>query len=126
MEYNAVGWFEISVSDIERAKKFYEKVFEVTLTRIPMPGVEMYGFPMDDHLDKKGIPDALVASGDRNTGEGGVLIYFTAPDLEATIARVEPAGGKVVMQKTSIGEHGFMAKATDTEGNLIALHSTEG
>ena len=55
----------------------------------------------------------------------GVIIYFTAPDFDEVLARVEGAGGKVLWPKKDIGEYGYVAGVQDTEGNHIALHTTK-
>ena len=54
---------------------------------------------------------------------GGTVIYFGCKDCAAETARVATHGGTVVKEKTSIGEHGFIALARDTEGNVIGFHS---
>ena len=38
---NPVGWFEIYVQDLGRAKAFYEKMFQVTLERLNSPAAEL-------------------------------------------------------------------------------------
>ncbi len=35
-------------------------------------------------------------------------------------------GGKTLMPRTSIGDHGFIAHFEDTEGNRVALHEAPG
>lgn len=127
MDYNPVGWFEIPVTNMDRAIKFYTEVTGTKFERMPLGGgpLEMAVF---QHDDAKGAGGGLVKHPDfYKPSADGVLIYFTAPDLDATIARVEPAGGKVLMPKKQISpEHGFMAVVMDTEGNRIALHSKIG
>jgi predicted enzyme related to lactoylglutathione lyase len=52
------------------------------------------------------------------------LIYLNAGQaLSAIVARIEPAGGKLVVPETPIGEQGAIAIFVDTEGNRIGLHS---
>jgi predicted enzyme related to lactoylglutathione lyase len=57
--------------------------------------------------------------------QGALLFLSCGPDLSAALAKVEPAGGKVVLPKTLIpgGEAGYMAIILDTEGNRVGLHS---
>jgi predicted enzyme related to lactoylglutathione lyase len=57
------------------------------------------------------------------SADKGVLIYFTAPDMENNLKRILENGGKILMERTSIGEHGFIAIFIDCEGNRLALHS---
>lgn len=129
-EYNAVGWFEIYVQDMERAKNFYEKTFETTLESLSSPGMEMMAFPMDmegsdgeDCSGKPGAPGALVKMDGCTSGGGGTLVYFSCEDCAVEEARVIPNGGTVCKPKFSIGPHGSIALVTDTEGNMIGLHS---
>ncbi len=122
---NAVGWFEIPVVDMERAMKFYETVLGVTLSRNQVGEIDMAWFPM---VEGKGAAGSLVAHPEwYKPSAEGVLVYFTAysGDLDHELARVEAAGGKVLVPKKSIGEYGNMAVVLDTEGNRIALHSTK-
>lgn len=125
--YNPVGWFEIPVTDMDRAITFYEEVVGTKFEKMNMGGgpLEMAIF---QHKDGEGAGGGLVKHPDfYKPSQDGVLVYFTTPDLDATIARVEPAGGKVLMPKKQISpEHGFMAVVVDTEGNRIALHSRKG
>jgi len=125
MKNNAVGWFEIPVSNMERAMAFYEKVFEFKLDRNEMGPLDMAWFPY--------VPEGLGSGGSLvhfpaayKPSPEGVLVYFTAHsgDLDNELSRVEDAGGKVLQGKTRISEeHGFMALIIDSEGNRIALHS---
>lgn len=122
---NAVGWFEIPVVDMERAMKFYETVLGVTLSRNQVGEIDMAWFPM---VEGKGAAGSLVFHQEwYKPSENGVLVYFTAysGDLDHELARVEAAGGKVLMPKHPIGEHGNIALFLDTEGNRVALHSTK-
>lgn len=121
---NAVGWFEIPVNDMERAIKFYETVFGYKLERHQMGELDMAWFPS---ADIPGAPGTLVYHKEfYKPSIDGVLIYFTchSGDLTNELAKVEPAGGKVLMPKKLITEDvGCMALCIDTEGNRIALHS---
>lgn len=121
---NPVGWFEIYVDDLPRARKFYESVFNITLTELPAGAdsdIKMLTFPMS--ADGKGASGALTQFGKMPPGIGGTLIYFTCADCAVEEARVAPAGGSIKAPRKSIGEYGFIVIAQDTEGNLIGLHS---
>lgn len=125
MKHNVVGWFEIPVSDMDRAIAFYEAVFEFQLSRQQIGTLDMAWFPWVD--DAVGSPGGLVFHPDYyKPSADGTLIYFTAfsGDLNNELSRVENAGGKVLIPKRLItGEIGYMAVILDTEGNRIALHS---
>ena len=122
---NAISWFEIPTTDINRAQKFYEAIFDMTMMPMDFPSMKMRMFPLDDMMTQVG--GALVDSGGfhKASATDGPLIYLNAnPDVQNVLDRVEAAGGKIMVPKTEISpEHGFMAVFTDTEGNRIGLHS---
>lgn len=120
---NALNWFEISVSDMARAKKFYETVFGITMDETEMMGMKMAFFPSDPMNGK--VSGGLVQGDGYTPSTDGAKIYFNGnPDLSAALGRVEAAGGQVVMPKTHITpEIGYMAFFIDSEGNNVALHS---
>jgi uncharacterized protein len=121
---NAISWFEIGATDLERATKFYETIFGVSLVVMDMPNIKMRMFPLED---MSGIGGAIVDSGGfhKPSGTDGPLIYLNGnPDLQNILDKVEAAGGKIMMPKTEISpEYGNMAVIIDTEGNRIGLHS---
>ena len=120
---NAVGWFEIYVQDMERAKAFYEGVFGTPLSRLESPGIEMWAFPME--MERYGSPGALVCMPGVPSGGNSVLVYFICEDCAVEAAKVAHLGGKVEKEKFSIGEYGHIALVNDTEGNMIGLHSMQ-
>ena len=120
---NPMGWFEIPVHDMARAKAFYEHVLGLQLEDHQMGPNQMAWFPM--HKTGIGASGSLVKGGGYEPSSDGVLIYFTAPDLEAAMARAKDKGGQVLTEITDIGEYGFYALVRDTEGNRIGLHSRE-
>lgn len=125
MKNNVIGWFELPVSDMERAITFYENVFDLKLTRHQMGPLDMAWFPWVE--EGSGCPGSLVYHESAyKPSQDGVLIYFTAHsgDLANELSRVEAAGGIVLQDKTHISEDvGFMGLILDTEGNRVALHS---
>ena len=125
MNHNPVGWFEIYVKEMDRARKFYESVFKVSLTQMPapVPGNEMWSFPMIE--DAAGCPGALVRMEGMDPQGFGTIVYFSCDDCDVELSRVEDVGGTVHLPKTSIGEYGFYALVVDTEGNTIGLHSNQ-
>jgi len=124
-ETNAINWFEISVTDITRATKFYETILEIKTTSMEMMGMKMAMFPYDPAKGKVG--GALVQSQMHTPGPTGAVIYLNAnPDLDLALNRIEKAGGKMLMPKTLIDENtGYMAFFSDTEGNTVGLHSNK-
>jgi len=120
-ERNVVGWFEIYVQDMARAKAFYEKTFGVKLEALPSPIIKMYAFPRLP--DKPGCPGALVKMEGFEPGGNSTIIYFSCVDCATEAARAAKIGGRIFKEKFSIGEYGFISLINDTEGNLIGLHS---
>lgn len=122
MKDNVVGWFEIPVTDMERAAKFYEAVFEIKIQLQDFQDVQMGWFPFNEAAP--GAAGALVKHADYIPSESqGVLIYFSATDIISELSSVKAAGGKVLQEKTLISEDiGYMALFLDLEGNRIALH----
>jgi len=120
---NILNWFEISVSDMGRAKKFYETIFSIELPVQEMMGMHMAFFPAENMNGK--VSGALVQGPMHKPSADGAVIYFNGnPDLTAALEKVEHAGGHVIMPKTKINDEvGYMAFFTDTEGNKIGLHS---
>lgn len=117
---NALNWFEIPVTDVTRAKKFYETAFEIEMQEMEMMSMQMVMFPSQS--PKSG--GALVKSPNHKPSTEGSIVYLNGnPNLQVVLDKIESAGGKVTMPKTSIGENGNMAFFLDTEGNLVGLHS---
>ena len=124
-ETNAINWFEIAVTDIARAKIFYETILEIEMTPMEMMGMKMAMLPYDS--SKGTVGGALVQSERHTPGATGAVIYLNAnPDLYLVFNRIEKAGGKTSMPKTLIDKNtGYMAFFTDTEGNTVGLHSNK-
>lgn len=118
---NPVGWFELYVQDMARARAFYEAVFELSLERLDGPDLEMWAFPMDD--EGPGASGALVRAEGALSGAGGTMVYFSCEDCAVQAARARKHGGRVMREKFSIGPYGFIALVHDPEGNLVGLHS---
>jgi uncharacterized protein len=122
---NAISWFEIPTTDIDRAQKFYETIFSISMLPMDLPNIKMRMFPLDDMATQVG--GALVYSGGfhKPSETDGPLIYLNAnPDVQIILDKVMAAGGSITVPKTQISpEYGYMAVFIDTEGNRIALHS---
>ena len=113
-------WFEIPTKDISRAVRFYNRVLGLEMAAMDMMGCQMAMFP----CGTGGVGGALVQHSEQSPSATGTMVYLDGgDDLSTPLGKVEAAGGKVVMPKTSIGEHGFCAMFLDTEGNKVGLHS---
>jgi uncharacterized protein len=124
MQSNPVVWFEIYVQDMERAKKFYESVLAIHLGRLESPGpgiLEMWSFP--SQKDGFGATGALAKMDGGPSGGNSTIVYFTCADCAVEAKRVSSSGGKIMKDKFSIGQYGYIALVNDTEGNVVGLHS---
>ncbi len=121
MKPNPVGWFEIYVQDMTRARQFYESVFQTTLEKLNTPDMEMWAFPMD--ANQWGACGSLVKMAGVPSGGNSVLVYFSCEDCAVEEKRVAEFGGRVERSKFSIGQYGFISLVLDTEGNMLGLHS---
>lgn len=118
---NPVGWYEIYVDDINRAKSFYESLFSIQLTRLDNTELEMWAFPMS--MSHYGSSGALVKMPGFKAGGNSVLVYFSSADCTTELEKVQALGGHIQKTKTSIGPYGHIALLLDTEGNMLGLHS---
>ncbi|HRD57381.1 MAG TPA: VOC family protein [Ferruginibacter sp.] len=122
---NAISWFEIPATNLERATNFYEAIFETKLIPMDMDNIKMRMFAITDM--ENGVGGAVVDSGGfhKPSATDGSLIYLNGnPDLQNILNRVVNAGGTIMVPKMEISpEYGYMAVIMDTEGNRIGLHS---
>lgn len=119
---NALNWFEIYVADFDRARSFYQTILNETLTEVPMmDGGKMAMFPFDQ---ESGVGGALTVMEGCTPGGSGTVVYLNVEgQLDAVLARVAAAGGKVIRERFAIPPHGFIGFIQDTEGNSVGLHS---
>ena len=123
---NALNWFEIPVIDMSRAKKFYESILDINMIPYDMPamqGLEMTMF--SDTTTSGKVGGALVKSEMHKPSTEGAVVYLNCnPTLQTVLDRVESAGGKVIVPRTSLGENGgCWGIIMDTEGNATGLHA---
>jgi predicted enzyme related to lactoylglutathione lyase len=123
---NAINWFEIPVANFDRAKKFYETLFDYQMPESQLGAARM-GFFLFDFQNKK-VGGAIVHNPALYTPEAnGTLVYLNCqPDLQKVLDKVETAGGNILLGKKEISAEqklGFWALISDTEGNRVALHS---
>ena len=121
---NSLNWFEIPVVDVNRAKTFYERIFDIQMETVDMMKMIMVMFPSSEVPNGK-VNGALVKSDFHKPSAEGAIIYLNAnPRIQDVVDRIEPNGGKIIMPKTQISEEiGYMAFFLDTEGNQVALHA---
>lgn len=118
---NMINWFEIPVTDFDRARSFYETIFDIEMSVTSMQGYKMAFFPAFE-----GKISGAICFGEGYIPSGaGSLLYLNAnPDVNLVLDRAIQAGGRIIVPKTLISaEVGYYAFIVDTEGNRIALHS---
>ncbi|MBC7777872.1 MAG: VOC family protein [Phycisphaerae bacterium] len=123
---DAISWFEIPVSDFSRAKTFYQTIFDFEMPEMDMGPLKM-GILLHDR-DNGGVGGAICfGEGYKSSGANGPKAYLNGgKDLNVVLNRVAGAGGSIVLPKTEIApEMGYMAFFTDSEGNVLGLHSME-
>ena len=112
-----VNWFEIPVTDLDRATAFYAAVLDRELGEIEGPDG-----PMKVFLGPEGPSGALTRT-DSTPAVAGVVVYLHCMDIDAALARAESNGGQMLQARSSIGPFGFVGKFRDSEGNAVALHT---
>lgn len=117
---NPVNWFEIPVTDMDRAKTFYETIFSFDVSINQVGNETMGWFPFDPKAP--GATGSLIQNENYTPSHQGSLVYFSVPEINDVLAKVEGAGGKIVNPKFSIGPHGFSGHFEDSEGNRVGLH----
>ncbi|HEY4323923.1 MAG TPA: VOC family protein [Mucilaginibacter sp.] len=122
---NTMYWVEIPAKNFERAKKFYETIFDLTMNLVPMPRGKYAIFPIE--MEAQGAGGAIVEGNGYEPSEKGPVIYLDrGDDLSKPLSKIEAAGGKILLPKSkngANGEFGFIAHFIDSEGNKIGLHS---
>lgn len=124
---NVLTWFEIPVSDIDRAKKFYETILDIEMIKRGDGEDEGVFFPFDPNVVQatSGRVTGVLAKSNKNrpSGEGTVIYINASPSIQTVLDKVVSAGGKIIEPKQLFGPVGFIATILDSEGNKIGLHS---
>lgn len=118
---NPVFYFEIPVTDLDRAVAFYETVFGFSFDRKSIDGNDMAFFPRTE--ESPGASGALAKGDTYQPSHAGCMIYFDVDDIDAVLQRSAAAGAKLLYGKTNIGKGGVVAEIEDSEGNRIALNA---
>jgi predicted enzyme related to lactoylglutathione lyase len=127
MSANTLCWTDIPVADLDRAIKFYSAVLGKKVSKESFQNLE-YGLLPHDEQNASGClcVDGDSMGSENKPSQNGPLIYLSVDGrLDDAIKAVSANGGKILQNKHSIGPHGFRATVLDSEGNRIALHSSE-
>jgi uncharacterized protein len=119
-----VRYFEIPVTNMNRAVEFYSAVLDTDFERQIIDGYEMALFPFDETAP--GATGALAKGDVYVPSKTGTIIYFTVTDIDITLRRATERGGKILYAKKDVGTAGFVAEIEDSEGNRIALMQSKG
>lgn len=114
-----ISFFEIPVTDLDRAERFYAALFGLTFERGSVDGLQMSFFMF---AEPSATPGALVKGDTYTPSHDGTRVYFRVTDIAQTLTRARSLGAATLYPRTSIGPHGFVAEVEDSEGNRIALH----
>lgn len=118
---NNIAWFDVPVTDLDRAVRFYsavlgspvtvEKTGSIPLGLLPTPDGERMG--------------CLVSGDQAKPSLNGVMVWFDVEGhLGEAVAAARANGGRILAEIQAVGEYGFRAEVQDSEGNRIALYST--
>lgn len=117
----SITLFEIPATDITRAIRFYEALWEIRIDAFDIGGMRMGILPNDG----RSAPGVIIQMDGSVPSADGVTLYLTAgDDLQAVLDRVEPNGGRILLPKTAhADDSGYFALFLDSEGNRMALNS---
>ena len=109
--------FDITAENPERARRFYQEIFDWKIERPPGP--------MDYHLiettgldGENGVGGGL---GKREGTEPGIIVYIGVKSLDEYVSKVDKLGGKIIQPKTAVPGWGYLAVCLDTENNAFGL-----
>jgi predicted enzyme related to lactoylglutathione lyase len=118
---NSVVHFEIFASDVERARKFYERVFGWTFEVAGPP--DFYLISTGDPKDP-GLTHGLIAKRRGPSAEGSLNAFrvtIAVRSITESMAAIEAAGGKLRSAATLVPDVGTVAEFADTEGNVACV-----
>jgi predicted enzyme related to lactoylglutathione lyase len=118
--------FEIPFDDGDRARSFYKEIFDWQLVQMPDMGgytLVMSGPSSDQGPTEPGFINGGMLSRDQAATSGPVIV-IDVPSIDASLEKIGSLGGSVVAPKTAVGDMGFAAYVTDSEGNVVGLWET--
>lgn len=120
LQKSVPAWFEIPARDLERAVRFYESLLDAKLVREDMGPMRFAIFPHE----KPAPTGAVIKAEGYEPSAAGTVVYLNVADIRAVLARVEKAGGSVLLPLTTLPDgQGVFAQIRDTEGNRVGVYS---
>lgn len=114
---NAAVWFEIPVSDLDRARAFYGTVLQTELRDDRTGPIPMANFPT---RERGSVAGHLYKGTPAPVGSGNTIHLASPQPLEEALERVRQEGGSVVSDVIALPE-GRFAYCRDPDGNSFGL-----
>ncbi|HET9516587.1 MAG TPA: VOC family protein [Actinoplanes sp.] len=119
---DSVVHFELPADDVDRAQTFYREAFDWKLTSMPDMGYTMINTTVMDETGRPTTPGAINGGMlARQAPVNAPVITISVDDIDDTLARIEKLGGRTALGRQAVGDMGYSAYFTDTEGNVIGL-----
>ncbi len=120
---NAISWFQIPVTNFDRAVKFYATILSAELLQTQAMGSKIAILPHD--RESGAVGGALYCGADFVPNNNGTTVILNGgDDLSPILSKIQDAGGSILLPKTPINNgNGFIAHFIDSEGNRVGLHS---
>lgn len=125
---NVLTWFEIPVTDLDRAQQFYETILAIDMIKQGDGANEGVFFPFNPTVVQatSGRVTGVLAKSTTLPSQQGTIVYLNAsPSIQLVLDKVEAAGGQIIEPKQLFGPVGYIAMILDSEGNKIGLHAEE-
>ena len=121
--------FEIPADNVEELSKFYSKLFDWKIIHSPVEGMDYWviqNVPTDDKgmLQRPGVNGGMFPKQPEQKGLNPVN-YIIVENMDQYIEKVTKLGGKILMPKQQVPTVGYIALATDPEGNQFGLLQPE-
>ena len=118
MTSNIGAYFEIPVTDLDRAINFYQSLLGIELERGSIHGYDMAFFPFENNGG--GISGALCKGDVYKPSIDGSFIYLFTSNIDEVLSKAVELGSEIMFEKTDAGNC-FVAEIKDSEGNRICF-----
>lgn len=110
--------FDITAEDPERAKKFYEELFEWKIDLIPGPE-NYYLIETKDLSGVKGIGGGIAKR--QSSQEAVITNFIDVISVDEMLEKIVRFGGKIIQSRQPVPGFGFLAVCADTEENVFGI-----